>query len=244
MSTELSTRIPNAIFQKIADIMADVPVIEKSQKNTQQNFLFRGIDDMYNVLHPIMVKHGVFNICRVLGTERTEKTTRGGALMEYVTVRTQYVFYAQDGSNVTTEAWGAGMDSGDKAVAKAMSMAHKTALIQLFMAPTQDLPDADSDSPGEEKKNGGAPGVTFTGNADTSVKDKLRDQMTQQVTTVQLNELNRLREMLGLSWDSLMEEYQIKKPREMTQVQYAQIFNELTEMKAKQVMSITGGAPK
>src|SRR5690606_6278200 len=54
-------------------------------------------------------------------------------------------FHATDGSSVSTEVEGEGMDSGDKSSNKAMAVAHKYAILQAFCIPTEDMPDPDAE---------------------------------------------------------------------------------------------------
>ncbi len=42
----------NMIYKKMSDVMKDVGAIGKDQKNTQQGFKFRGIDQFVNALYP------------------------------------------------------------------------------------------------------------------------------------------------------------------------------------------------
>ena len=60
------------IFEAMAAIMVDIDAVGKNQKNQSQGFKFRGIDDVYNAVHPILAKHGVFTVPTVL-SERTEE---------------------------------------------------------------------------------------------------------------------------------------------------------------------------
>jgi hypothetical protein len=60
-----------------------------------------------------------------------------------VTVRVRYRFLAPDGSHVDVVVPGESLDKSDKGVAKAMSVAYRIALIQLFCLPT-DEPDPDA----------------------------------------------------------------------------------------------------
>ena len=48
---------------------------------------------------------------------------------------------------MVTEVIGEGMDSGDKASNKAMSVAHKYAIMQLLSIPTEDAKDPENDNP-------------------------------------------------------------------------------------------------
>ena len=134
------------IYKKIAAILADSEAIGKERVNSQQGFKFRGIDDVYNSLHPLLAKHGVFSTTTVL-EDRTEErqSARGGTLI-YRILKVQFTFYAEDGSFVQSVVIGEGMDSGDKASNKAMAIAHKYALLQLLAIPTEDAKDPDAES--------------------------------------------------------------------------------------------------
>jgi len=133
------------IFKKIPAIMAEIPVIGKDRKNQGQGYNFRGIDDVYNMIQPIMAKHGVFMSAEILESRHEERQSgQGKAIMSRVTT-IRYSFIAQDGSSVSTDAIGEGMDSGDKASAKAMSIAQKYAILQMFLVPTADAKDPEND---------------------------------------------------------------------------------------------------
>ncbi len=138
---------PGLIYEKISAIMADVGAISKDRKNTSQGYAFRGIDDFYNVLHPILAKHKVFSVPRVLETHHEERRSRKDNVLIYRIYTIEYIFYAEDGSHVSAVVVGEGMDSGDKAGNKAMAVAHKYALIQVFAIPTESNDDPENDSP-------------------------------------------------------------------------------------------------
>jgi hypothetical protein len=135
------------IFQSINAVMKQIGSIAKGQKNTSQGYSFRGIDDMYNAVHPLFAEHGIFLTSETLNTEREERQTKSGGTMIYSIMDIRYTFYAIDGTSVSTVTRGEGSDTGDKASNKAMSTALKYALIQLLLIPTSDVKDSDSDSP-------------------------------------------------------------------------------------------------
>jgi hypothetical protein len=91
-----------------------------------------------------MAKEGVFVVPQVLETTREERTNAKGTVMAYVTIKVLYTFYADDGSSVTCTTMGEAMDSGDKALPKAQSIAMKYALFQAFCIPTEEMPDPDA----------------------------------------------------------------------------------------------------
>lgn len=135
------------IFQCLVDIMDDVEAIGKNKTNSAQGYKFRGIDDMYNSLHPLFAKHGVFITSEVLNGDREERTTAKGGVLIYSIIDVRFTFYAVDGSNVSSVIKGEAMDSGDKATNKAISVALKYALMQMFMIPTDEKIDTEHESP-------------------------------------------------------------------------------------------------
>ena len=133
------------IYGSMATILSKVGAIGKDQKNAAQNFKYRGIDDVYNAINPILAANQVFMTSEILEKTRQERTNKNGTVLAFTCLRMRYTFWAPDGSHVSTEVEGEGMDSGDKSSNKAMAVAHKYALLQAFCVPTQmDDPDAES----------------------------------------------------------------------------------------------------
>ena len=71
------------IHEKIIAVMADSDAISKDRRNQQQGFNFRGIDDVYNALHPLLAKHGVFSATKVLSERAEERQTKSGGNLIY-----------------------------------------------------------------------------------------------------------------------------------------------------------------
>lgn len=132
------------IFEAMAGVMEDLTAIGKDQKNVQQGFKYRGIDQVYNALHPLLARHKIFTTPEVLDKAREERTNAKGTVLAFVTMRVKYTFWTDDGSSVSCTVEGEGMDSGDKASNKAMAIAHKYALLQTFCIPTEDMDDPDA----------------------------------------------------------------------------------------------------
>jgi len=139
------------IYQSIVGIMQDIPAIGKDKVNAQQHFKFRGIDDVMNVMQPILAKHKVFVVPQVLEQVREERTTSKGGNLIYSMLKIKFIFYAEDGTFVEAITEGEGMDSGDKASNKAMSIAFKYALFQVFCIPTGEMVDPDQETPEPSK---------------------------------------------------------------------------------------------
>lgn len=134
------------IFQSINEAMGDIEPIAKGRKNQSQGFQFRGIDDIMNELQPVLHKHGLFVVPEAMEVIREEKQTKSGGALLYSIVKMKYTFYAIDGTNISAIVIGEGMDSGDKASNKAMAVAMKYALLQVFCIPTEDTKDPDTES--------------------------------------------------------------------------------------------------
>jgi hypothetical protein len=122
--------------------------IAKSRTNTQgAGFKFRGIDDVYNAIAPLLADHGLCILPRMISRICEERTSKSGGALFYVTVEAEFDFVAvEDGSKHTVKTFGEAMDSGDKATNKAMSSAYKYACFQSFAIPLEGEPDSDDDS--------------------------------------------------------------------------------------------------
>lgn len=119
--------------------------ISKDRKNQQQGYSFRGIDDVYNALAPMLSEVGLCILPRMLSRTVIEHQSAKGTLLFYVTVEAEFDFVAaEDGSKHTVKTYGEAMDSGDKATNKAMSAAYKYAAFQTFCIPTEGDNDADA----------------------------------------------------------------------------------------------------
>lgn len=145
------------IYESIAAIMQEIPAIGKEKKNKERGFMYRGIDDVMNVLQPLLSKYRVFAVPEVLEQVREERVAKSGRNLLFSLLRIKYTFYAEDGSSVSAVVIGEGMDSADKASNKAMAVAMKYAFFQLFCIPTEEMVDPDGESPEDSKPKGTEP---------------------------------------------------------------------------------------
>ena len=135
------------VYQAIASVAATMAEsgIAKARKNQAQGYSFRGIDDVYNALGPVLARNGLVVLPRTLSRECIERQTAKGSTLFYVTVEVEFDFVsAEDGSKHTVKTYGEAMDSADKATNKAMSAAYKYAAMQAFCIPTEGDNDADA----------------------------------------------------------------------------------------------------
>lgn len=134
------------IYQAIAGVMADVGAIGKDSVEEKRRFKYRGIDAVMNALQPAFIKNGVFVYPEILEHTREERQNASGTTLIYSVIKVAYHFTAMDGSDVVVTVIGEGMDTGDKATNKAMSIAFKYACFQLFCIPTEEMKDPDAET--------------------------------------------------------------------------------------------------
>jgi hypothetical protein len=135
------------VYSAINAVQAELSKIgiSKDRKNEQQNYKFRGIDDIYQAIAPLLAKNGLCILPRVLTREVVERVNARGTPLFYVTVAVEFDFVsAEDGSKHVVTTYGEAMDSADKATNKAMSAAYKYAALQAFAIPTEGDNDADA----------------------------------------------------------------------------------------------------
>jgi hypothetical protein len=135
------------VYEAIAQVMARLSKdgIGKDRRNESQGYAFRGIDDVYNALAPILSDVGLCILPAVKSREVVERATANGRTVFYVNVDVDFAFVSsKDGSSHIVSMPGEAMDSGDKATNKAMSAAYKYAAFQAFAIPTEGDNDADA----------------------------------------------------------------------------------------------------
>ena len=142
------------IYTALTAINTDMKAIGKNHHadlGTGGKYKFRGIDDMYNELHELFVKHEVVILPRVenvsLEVQEKVKEWNGNVTksLQYSTVvEMTFVFMTTDGSSVEARGVGHALDSSDKGTNKAQSSALKYCLMQMFLIPTEDDKDVEN----------------------------------------------------------------------------------------------------
>jgi hypothetical protein len=123
--------------------------IAKLRKNKDQGYNFRGIEDAMNEMSPILIAAGITVTPCYSDLTVSAGESKSGTKLRFATVKGSFTFKAADGSSEVTECYGEGMDSSDKAVSKAQSVAYRTALFETFVVPLMAMnPEEDSGSVG------------------------------------------------------------------------------------------------
>lgn len=134
------------ILQALCNINKQIKAVTKSQKNKDQNFMYRGIDDIANELHDLFAANEVIIIPEVLNKDRTERKSKYGTALFDTSLKIKYTFFSPDGSSISAIVEGEAMDTSDKGTNKAMSIALKYALLQMFLIPTEEQKDPDAET--------------------------------------------------------------------------------------------------
>ena len=186
----------NGIYQAIVKAMGEIDPIEKGKRNKEQGFMFRGIDDVMNELHGILVNNKIFIYPEVINVQRQERTTKTGGTLLYSILTIKFHFAHEDGSELSCVVVGEGMDTADKASNKAMAVGYKYACIQMFCIPTADIDDPDNETPpNSEHKNGNGNAQKPTQNGqngsnspqNNSEMDKVGKQIVDVLNTTNKN---------------------------------------------------------
>jgi hypothetical protein len=155
--TEPTNRPAEMIYEAMGEIMRELPAIGKNHSSAEgRGFRFRGIDDVYNALNPLLAKYGVFMLPQVTNVEREERVNSKGTTLFRTLVTVDYAFVSsKDQSRVNAVVVGEAFDSGDKSMSKALAIAHKYALFQIFAIPTEEW--AGKDDPDSKTYDGVLP---------------------------------------------------------------------------------------
>lgn len=247
------------IYQQIPKIMQEMEAVKK-EKRTQEggrSFAYRGIDDVMNAMWPLLSKYHVFVIPEVLEHNREERTTTKGTTLLYSILRIRYSFVAEDGSSIQAITIGEGMDSGDKASNKAMAVAFKYALFQVFCIPTEDMAASDPDgqvhsvqpqrqatqrqagSSGQKRQQAANP----TPAEQRGRNEANRGQQGQQPGAIPQSyvaSLISLAQRKGVSMTSLLNSYGVPDPSAMTDQQWQDAMNRLSQYPDKQQNTTEG----
>jgi len=135
----------DTLTAKLTKVSAAVGAVGKTGKNEKQGYNFRGIDAVVNAVGPALRAEGISCLPEVLSADYgTVEVGQNRTPMSHVRVIVRYRF--TDGlEHLDAIVPGEAMDSGDKATAKAMSVAFRTCLLQTLCLPTDEAdPDEHS----------------------------------------------------------------------------------------------------
>ena len=122
--------------------------IAKAHVNEADDYRYRSIDDLLDRLAPLLARHRLCVLPRVKERSLVERQDDAQRLLFHVSLKAAFVLTSvDDGSSHVVTAYGEALDASDKATAKAMSAAYKSAMIQTFCIPIAGVEDPDRVSP-------------------------------------------------------------------------------------------------
>lgn len=224
------------VYKAIAAVQGELAKtgIKKDGVNKAQDYKFRGIDQVYAALSPLLSKYGLCVIPRVIDRQMHERVTiktwngeKKESVLFYVTVHAEFDFVsAVDGSKHTAATYGEAMDSGDKATNKAMSAAYKYAAFMTFAIPTEGDNDADATTH-EVVPPTAAPKAEPIPSPPTAAK----------CSAVDVKRITELAPLSGKSLDVIKDAYRVNDLAELTETQAGAVIDRLKneiENKAKE----------
>jgi len=132
------------VFTAINGVMRDAMPVGKDRRNEQQNYAFRGIDDVMSAMAGPMREHGVFILPTI-----AEHTHERDGKMTRTLITMRYRVYGPAGDCLVADVPGEAFDFADKSTNKAQSAALKYLLFTLFMLPVdgRSIDDGDRHHP-------------------------------------------------------------------------------------------------
>lgn len=133
------------VVEALARCITDVRAVGKDSRNNEQKYNFRGVDAVVNAAHPVLAKHRVVIVPHAARPTYTPVTSKHGTAGRFVDLELTYRVYGPGGPQdfIDATVYGESADYGDKATAKAFSVAYRICLLQLLNLPTDD-PDPDA----------------------------------------------------------------------------------------------------
>lgn len=218
---------PPQVYAKIAAVQGELAKqgIGKDSENTFDRYKFRGIDAVYNALAPLLAKHGLCVLPRIIERDCQERVSKKGDPMFYVTVTAEFDFVADcDGSIHTVRTYGEAMDRSDKATNKAMSAAYKYAAFMAFAIPTEGDNDADASTPETEAQ---------------SPPDRDRQPPPQGMPDAEWAKLAQLLKATSADTNAMLKHYGVKNLRQLDQQQYSDAVEKLNAKLAEKAKAET-----
>lgn len=133
-----------SVHEAITAAKQRIGAVGKGDRNTDQGWMFRGVDAVLNAVAPALREHGL-TVAPIATSYQYEQIRVGkdSRLVGHVIVTVTYRWTGPAGDHLDIQVIAEAMDAGDKAAAKAMSVAYRTCLLQTLSLPTGEPTDPD-----------------------------------------------------------------------------------------------------
>lgn len=127
--------------------------MEKKGHNDFNKYQYLKEAQVTELFHELFVKHKVHFDHSVIEKSTIQVPGKSGSLQNFVTVEVSYAFIdVESGEKVVGTMPGQGLDSGDKAIYKAVTGAVKYIFMKRFNIPTGDEPEQESPEMGKKSQ--------------------------------------------------------------------------------------------
>lgn len=134
------------LASKIIKVMDDCHYVEKDKANAFHKYRYASAEAILSRVNAALVSHGIATFAKTEILSSETLTTAKGSPEKFVTARVVITLVdAQTGEAQEISGMGSGQDVGDKAIAKAQTMATKYAWITSLCIATGDDPEEDED---------------------------------------------------------------------------------------------------
>lgn len=141
------------LLQKIYRIQQEVETLQKMHYNESQKYFFARESDFISTIKPLLNAEKLVMLPTSLSTKVRDTQFNNGSPAESVMVEMVYTIYdTETGESIAVPTSAGGKDQGDKAIAKALTMANKYFIAKTFQIETT------TDDPENDKYNNEAQG--------------------------------------------------------------------------------------
>lgn len=186
------TEEKKSLVKKLAQIMGNIGSVEKSGFNNFNKYNYTTEADVQAHTSKKMAKENIMLIPYEVSHDIKEVTTRKGNVEHLYTGTWDFKAIDGDsGEELIVRVTGQGQDSGDKAAFKALTGAHKYALMKLFQISTGDDPERDSDNTPEQQNNN-KPNYQSQNKQQTQQQQPTKQQQEKELTDLIVNYVKEL----------------------------------------------------
>ena len=133
------------LAKKFVEVMRECSYIAKTGSNNFHNYKYATSADVLGKVNASLTKHGIASIVTPSLLNVQEVTTAKGNTERLATVEVSITLIdSESGESFAIKGLGSGQDAGDKAMAKAQTMALKYCYMASLAIATGDDPEADS----------------------------------------------------------------------------------------------------
>lgn len=133
------------VAKKFVEVMRECSHVTKNGTNDFHKYKYATAADVLEKVNASLTKHGLASVVTPTLLNIQEVTTAKGNIERLASVEvTIMLIDSESGESLTLKGLGSGQDAGDKALAKAQTMALKYCYLSSLAIATNDDPEADS----------------------------------------------------------------------------------------------------